>query len=193
MVANSAAMKRGRSDRRDPGPGGRRIDERRSSSTMPRSLIDRPCPRRRTAAATRRSPGRRRSCSPTASPPSARWARPSPIGRRSAAPATAGRLKVRLMSLHARHRICCRRPQPDGLALRRAAAHGRGQALRRRRARLARRVAQAALSRQAGHARAAIPFGCGNAEARRQAAMDGFQVATHAIGDAANAQIISAR
>ena len=43
------------------------------------------------------------------------------------------------------------------------------QIVRRRRARIARRVAEAALCRQAGHARAAIPFRCGNAVAGRHA------------------------
>ena len=46
------------------------------------------------------------------------------------------------------------RRQAERLALRRPAAPRRGQALRRRRARFARRLAEAALCRQAGYARA---------------------------------------
>ncbi len=49
------------------------------------------------------------------------------------------------------------RRQAQRLAVRRPAAPRRGQALRRRRARIARRLAEAALCRQAGHTRPAIP------------------------------------
>ena len=58
--------------------------------------------------------------------------------------------------------------KPTRLAVRRPAAAGRGQALRRRRARLARRLAEAALCRQARHARPAVPDRCRAARAGRR-------------------------
>ncbi len=102
----------------------------------------------------------------------------------------AGQLKVRLMA-YALNGPLAEVPHPTPLALRRQAAHGRREILRRRSARLARRVAQAALCRQAGHARTPVPFGRGAARDGGPRSLAGFQIATHAIGDAANAQIIS--
>ncbi len=69
--------------------------------------------------------------------------------------------------LFAGHGIDCRGPQADRLAVRRSSARGRDQVPCRWRARLARRVAEAALCRQAGIARASVPFGCRDAEPRR--------------------------
>ena len=83
--------------------------------------------------------------------------------------------------------------KPDAVAVRRSFAAGRHQALRRRRARLARGVARSSLMPTSP-----TPAGCSSIRTPRSArspiprAARGFQVATHAIGDAANAQIISA-
>ena len=72
------------------------------------------------------------------------------------------------MSYLPAHRAAATRsPQPTGWLYGDRLRAGRRQALRRRRARLARRVAEAALCRQAGHARAAVPFGRRAADARR--------------------------
>ena len=79
----------------------------------------------------------------------------------------AGRLQVRLMVYARRLDPLNDSPASDGWLYGdrlRAVGH---QILRRRRARLARRVAQAALCRHAGHARAAVPFGRRAARAGR--------------------------
>ena len=104
-----------------------------------------------------------------------------------------GRLQVRLMVYADELKLLQRSAASDAVALWRPAAHGRHQILRRRRARLARRLAEAALFRQAGLARAAIPFRCGDAARwpKPPRRMDS-RSPRHAIGDAANAQIICA-
>ena len=68
----------------------------------------------------------------------------------------AGTLNVRILGYAGGHPVDARDQQRPAqrLAVRRPAAARRGQALRRRRARIARGVAQGALSRQARHARA---------------------------------------
>ena len=168
VVANSAAMSAAGVTRRNPGAGGRR-DRRTALFVDNAAEPDRqghPDADRR-ARSTRRWPRRRRSCSAMASPASADGHVRRPIGRRSAAPASAGRLNVRLMSYLLGTESMAAVPRPDRLAVRRPAARGRRQVLCRRRARLARRVAQAALCRQAGHARPSVPFRCGDADARR--------------------------
>ena len=72
----------------------------------------------------------------------------------------AGTLKVRLMVYAARPRAAAAQsPHPTPWLYGDRLRAGRRQVLRRRRARLARRLAEAALCRQAGHARPAVPFG----------------------------------
>ena len=109
----------------------------------------------------------------------------------------AGRLNVRLMvyllddPTSSSRLDPSRHPAPDGVALRRSPARSGRQVLRRRSARLARRLAEAALCRPAGYQWQ--PQLHSDAELRSlddKAAARGFQIATHAIGDAANAQVI---
>ena len=76
------------------------------------------------------------------------------------------------------------------MALRRSPAAGGRQVLRRRSARLARRLAEAALCRPAGYQWCRLHSDAEIRSLEDKAAARGFQIATHAIGDAANAQVI---
>ena len=88
--------------------------------------------------------------------------------------ADSGRLQVRLMTYMTASRCGPVGPAADRLALRRQTAARRRQAIRGRRARIARCLAEAALCRQARHARAAVPLGCGDDELREPGGRGGL-------------------
>ena len=157
-----------RRDRRRPPTPPRRSASRTACSSTRRGLIDKADPAADPrAVATRRWP-RRRSILlgfgvtgvGSMSTSIADWEAMRRAG-------DAGTLKVRLMAYFSATESLAAVAAPDAVAVRRPASAGRHQIVRRRRARLARGVAQAALCRQAGHARAAVPFGRGDADARR--------------------------
>ena len=168
LVANSAAMKAAGVTAATPAPAGRRgsrtglfVDNARGADRQGRPAAD------RRAESTRRWPRRRTillgygvtgvgSMSTSVDDWQA-FAAPGDAGpaERSADEPICPALKS----------MAAVAEPTDAVAVRRPAARGRHQVVRRRSARLARRVAQAALCRQAGHARAAVPFGCGDARA----------------------------
>ena len=181
----------GRRDHRGNQGAGRRADRERPV----RRRGDGPGRRKDPAAAREqdagRSPRRRRSCSATASPRSPTWAPRRGLGRYGRA-GEAGRLNVRIIAYAGGIPQCSRSAAPsrhwlygDRLRMGGVKLYADG-ALGSRGAWLKQPYADEPDTR-------GLQFltRCGAARARpMQAAARGFQVAIHAIGDAANAQVI---